>query len=646
MRDIYEKILNNEQEFKHLTVSQFSCPDGITRDTIYDVLRKRGEIIRVNINETNTLIKEHITPYLKDPATIDEQIAQELIEFAESLLNYKKNIDAGLSYEIRHALSEYALKIKNDELFIENKFFEALCLFYLDTQVFKEDRNNCYEQIIAYADRYKSFSKPTRNFIARAFGNYYTCISTVINPDLEEIYRRYDLALSFWDNPAKVFDPDFPWEAFYLNLHENLCATTLSFLRSDDNCHLVKKHHLARLHQSALYLYSKHLSNSEIKSNDYTSGKVRYAYFLYSAEYHMGYITLNELLDFFHKVYAQSSNDYSYDTLFIKFQISAIYLYYARYIPDEVLISYGHKDKINKLINEVAQYAMDMPGDISGSHVTNMFTNFAHVCIDSTDKVSHLNLLLSLTVFRHPPTYAHSVMVARITYIITKHLVKYYPEKFIGIPSINCVEDVKTNYNELKLFVWTSGLIHDLGKIVYSHIVSFYGRNLNDYEFKIIQHHPSSASSFLKESTGISQMDLLKMNLKEADKDNPMFACFLDIARGHHKSFDGKFGYPKEFDNTASPVKFVIDILTIADTIDAATDSIGRSYAREVTLANLKDDVLSQVGTRYCPFIANEVFNNKELFDAIQDVLTNYRYDVYYSCFDRGNFLKNMQLPT
>ncbi len=642
MKDIYDKILNNEQEFKHLTASQFSCPDGITRDTIFDVLSSRGRIIRENISETNTLVKEHISPFLKDPTTLTAQKVAELAEFAESLLSYRKNIDAGLSYEIRHAISEYALFIKDDELFIENKFFEALSLFYLDTVLFKPERNDCYEQIIEYAPRYKTFSKPIRNLIARAFGNYYTCVAS---SNINEAFRRYDLALDFWNSTAKCHDDDFPWDSFYLNLHENICSTTLTVMRSPHKGS-VKKHHLNKFHASAVHLYSTCLNNDTLQSNDYTSGKIRYSYTLYASEYCLGYISLDEFLDFFYNLYKQAKNDYSYDTIYIKFQMSALYLYYLKHASEDENVSEEHKQKANEIIAEVTRYAMEMPGDIAESHVTTLFTNFANLSLSSMDNVANLDILLSLTVFRHPPTYAHSVMVAKIAYIIAKHIAKHYPEKFIGLPSINSIEDVGTNYNELKLFVWTSGLIHDLGKIVYSHIVSFYGRTLNDAEFKIIQHHPSSAEDFLKDRTGLSQMDLLKLNLKNADSDNPLFSCFLDIAKGHHKSFDGKFGYPKDFDNLASPVKFIIDIVTIADTIDAATDSIGRSYAREVTLENLKDDVLSQIGTRYCPFIANEVFNNKELFDTIQDALTNYRYDIYYSCFNKVNFLKNMQIPT
>lgn len=51
-----------------------------------------------------------------------------------------------------------------------------------------------------------------------------------------------------------------------------------------------------------------------------------------------------------------------------------------------------------------------------------------------------------------------------------------------------------------------------------------------------------------------------------------------DVALGHHKSYDGKHGYPANFDHTASSARFMIDLFRICDRMEAATDEIGRVY--------------------------------------------------------------------
>ena len=48
---------------------------------------------------------------------------------------------------------------------------------------------------------------------------------------------------------------------------------------------------------------------------------------------------------------------------------------------------------------------------------------------------------------------------------------------------------------------------------------------------------------------------------------------------GHHKDYDGKNGYPVYFDKTKSKYKIIIDLIRIADAIDAGTDCYGRNYS-------------------------------------------------------------------
>ena len=55
-------------------------------------------------------------------------------------------------------------------------------------------------------------------------------------------------------------------------------------------------------------------------------------------------------------------------------------------------------------------------------------------------------------------------------------------------------------------------------------------------------------------------------------------AAYADVAKGHHLWYDCSRGYPYDFNTFDSPVKTIIDIVAVADCMDAATDSVGRSY--------------------------------------------------------------------
>ncbi len=646
MKKEFEKIIENELKFKELATKQFSEDKEVKRENVKNVLTERSLVIRKIINETNDLVAKYVTPFLKDPTKASKEEVLEYQEFAEKLSGYKESIDTGMSYDIRHALTEYAIHTNDDELYINNMFYKGLALFYLDRAIFKPEMSDCYAGVIAYSNRYEEFDRDIRNLIVRAYGNYYISVPDF---DIDEIYRRYDMARNFWENTGKKFDPDFPWDAYLQNMHGNICSTTITMLRSKHR-YKVKDEHKKKLLESAEYLYDLNMKEEDVQSNDYTSAQIKYIYYIQTARFYNNKISSAEFLDCLYDIYKQSKNEYTYDGLYKKLHISALYLYYLSENPPENLSKKDIISKSSALEKDVLKYIRNIPDNLSQAHVTTMISSFAFGSQFMHSDTTYLRMLLSMTVFRHLPTYVHSVMVAKISYTITEYLIKYIPDALVGLPGINCVEDVKSKSSEILKFVWYSGLIHDIGKIVYSHLVSFYVRRLNDKEFQMIKEHSYKAEDFIKPSHNFASAiyDTDHKNKAQSMRltnNSGLFSCFSDVAYGHHKSYDGTFGYPSTFDNLASPVKVVIDIISIADSIDAATDNVGRSYAHEKKLSDMRDDLLSQINTRYNPTVTKAVFENQELYDAIDDILNEYRYDIYYSCFSAQDFSKTMLSP-
>ncbi len=646
MREVFEKIIEYELKFTELASKQFSDKNGITRENVREVLEQRGVEIRHVIKQTNDLIDQHITPFLKDPEAVTFEQAIEFQEFAEKLSGYKQSIDTGLSYDIRDALTKYAKANGNEAMYIKNMFFKGLALFYLEGTLFKADMSKCYDKVIAFSDRYHEFDRETRNLIARAYGNAYISVADL---DLDEIFRRYDRAKNFWENVAMKHDPDFAWEAFFQNLNENICSTTISALRSYSRTEAVKKEYIKRLLMAAKESYENYTAKSKLQTNDHTTTKIKRIYYLIVAKYYNGLATITDVVEFLYRSYHDAEGDYSYDDLYKKLQCSALFLYYMSYVDPETF-SEEFKTKLTKEVeSEVFDYVKNIPETVSRSYVTTLLSNFAVGSHGMFDQIEYLKLLLSLTVYRHPPTFAHSVMVSKIAFTIVVYLANHYPEKLFGLPNINNNQQLESELNNLLTLVWYSGLLHDIGKIVYSHMISFYVRKLNDKEFEMIKQHSSKSVGFIRDKSSLDVDAIKYKTIKDITfihkLDSSELVSFIsDVALGHHKSFNGKFGYPANFDNVSSPIKTIIDIISIADTIDAATDNIGRSYASEKTLEHLREDMLSQIGTRYCPFVTKLIFEDQKLFDSIQDLLDNFRYEVYYSCFSNDD-LSNAVTP-
>ncbi len=444
-------------------------------------------------------------------------------------------------------------------------------------------------------------------------------------------------------------DSDFPWDAYFRNTKENMCSAVVSSLRATP-APTTNIKYVERTYQAAKSIVDEISKGIDYETHDYTSSEVRYMYFLEATKYYTKQISAKELVDFLFAMYSQAHNDYSYDSLYKKLHVTGLFFYYLSEVPEEDYPKEKRASIAKEVEKDVFNYAMHIPHTVSQSYVTGLLANFASGTLRVFDDFPYLKMLLSLTVFRHIPTYVHSVMVGKISFVIVEYLAKYHPESLIGLPGVHSLDDVESNLGEILLFVWYASLVHDIGKIVYSHVVSFYVRKLNDKEFEIIKQHVNKAKGFIKNSPSFSQdteiYKMLKSLINFSFKgDVEIFSYFADVALGHHKSYDGKFGYPNDFDNLSSPVKLIIDIVSIADSIDAATDSIGRSYAHEKTLKDMKEDLLSQIETRYNPVVTKLIFENNDLYNDIDTILTKERFDVYYSCFSTNDFSTTMVPP-
>ena len=106
---------------------------------------------------------------------------------------------------------------------------------------------------------------------------------------------------------------------------------------------------------------------------------------------------------------------------------------------------------------------------------------------------------------------------------------------------------------------------------------------------------------------------------------DPLFEKYKDVAMGHHKWYNGKGGYPKSFDNTKSPWRPMIDLITICDCIDAATDYLDRNYRVPKTLQQVLSEFEEDAGTRYNPDMIKFLLEDKTLFNRLNSIIINER---------------------
>ena len=150
----------------------------------------------------------------------------------------------------------------------------------------------------------------------------------------------------------------------------------------------------------------------------------------------------------------------------------------------------------------------------------------------------------------------HSAMVEQIARRILNVVMKKRPELLIGTFGYENVVEVLENQETILDYVSQSAQLLDIGMIRLASIVNKQSRQLTQREKNGILSHPCEGAKFVEEI--------------------PALRKYRDAVLGHHKSWDGKIGYPADFDNTRSNERILIEILHISDCLDAATDFVGR----------------------------------------------------------------------
>lgn len=267
-------------------------------------------------------------------------------------------------------------------------------------------------------------------------------------------------------------------------------------------------------------------------------------------------------------------------------------------------------DKFKEIVEGLPfEYLSAYVDDVFGSVLTNTMPNLQS--IELTEEL--INVLL---MRRQPSTFIHSKMVEKIAIIVAEKILEKEPEIFCGLPGFESRAEVLEKKDELLTMISRGATLHDVGKCQIAPIINQQSRRLNDEEFACIKEHPLKGEKIIKY--------------------NASFDPYLDIIKGHHKSYDGKSGYPTDFDNTRSPYKILIDLVAICDSADAATDITGRNYTTGKDFNSLLSELVEGSGTRYNPDIVRIIKDSPDVIEKLVKLTGKDRivhsYNAYRKC--------------
>jgi HD-GYP domain-containing protein (c-di-GMP phosphodiesterase class II) len=592
MNEQFKKYIANQNKLGSLKGEYIKA--SLSGEQIIDKMRDVAQIQRILYAENQTILKDSYYSIIDEPTLMTMEKFIEIQEFAVELSRFLEQKDTGIAYEIHSELLKFAKKFNDPNLIIQESYYKGLVLLYLSETIYLEEEIESFGVVETYITEYTNLSKETRIIFNKAYGNYFLTFAKKRTTEYRKCISIAKDIINFYHRPdVMALDLDFPfyrWEkvtkrnvATFVDLFESGIGLDPDIVDFVYNC--------------AKDIYDSYLNG--VKTSSLPVSSIYRQYYL--AQYYKGIITLKELCDKIKAlIFFDPKKKYSTESRTRMMNVSAAYIYYLKKLGDTEEIN----KEIEKVLKDSEDYSAKMPVLQSTNSSVSDFINSAMKGF-TQDEV--FDQVLDLTAYRHFPTYVHINIVSIIATKLCEFAIKYCPEIFVGYFDINSEDEVIDKKDFLLDTIKKCGLIHDLGKFYVADYIFNFGRKLTEKEYKIIQSHVTRGYELISNS-------VLSLYCKEA-------------VLYHHKFYDGNGGYPEEVDNTNIKSKPLVDILSISDSIEAATDQLGRPYASVKTLDDLIKEFEKEAGSRYSPYLVI-LIKKEEVKKAIEQIIIHDRQDM------------------
>ena len=585
---------------------------GMTGEQTLQLIRDNAEKL-YRIHQENDRILNEIL-FSKDAETLSAEEAARLGELADALFNFNRSQDIGIAYRIHKLLFAYAQYHNDTDMIIRELYYQGITLFYLNVKdsgqqidLFVDQIGDCFRAGAAYMTRYEELTNPkTRSFILRCLGNVKYGLKDFENANYNQDWENYmdcfNQAMAIFESPYyREMNPEIPWDNFVYTMHYDR-TKFLTILREKEDPVIAQA-----VMDSAEYVYRCQEETARSKENGMG---IRTQYVYMAAKYHAGKILVEELLEVLFQICETADiHDFSADNIWALLNSPNYLLRYSEDLSEERQREL--QPRLQRALDKQKAYLFLIPRRDYGVQVSQMVHNIAGYFASKDTQFAHQ--ILDYVLACHAPTFVHSKVVALLTRRLCGQLIKTKPEVLSGAFGFERVDEASGNRERLLDLAYQSGLYHDMGKCMLLNSVSLYTRKLLDEEFAGIKLHPSF---------GYRLLQALHM------EDMAWVAYY------HHRAFDGASGYPGMPRECPDRVRYIVDIVTIVDSLDAGTDNVGRSYAAAKTYEKLIEELRAGKGKRYAPEIV-ELFDDPVFYSETKQFLDDNRKKVYLEIYNR-----------
>lgn len=584
-------------------------------------LRKKSKILRRLYIENEALLNLYLRPFLEAESRLNDELADEFLK------QIRKAQAEG--YEDELALDEVSQMLEhyfehNGDL---NSYIWAVNLNggFCNLSSLPEDGERGageFQKLIDLKDRYFEIEDfDVRRRIIYAFYNHLVVLTNFQLIGDEERIRFLDEAIAFYkDERVRRLDGDkFDFQELIDELNYDVLGNYILATDRENGSRelfLRGKEVLGEIYQKNLEKYPEPYEMPDEVYANYKKclfylGEISCTEFVEDYKGLCDYILEHDTLDGQEGVEFYDSRVFQVAVNHFSCILECLKKYRNEYHGDPEVWD----DCVKKYLDVIRQLPRSGCMGFVNDVVSRSMRDFLSLISDDEE---NSRVLMNVMVSRDETILVHSAMVNQTARRILRAVLEQAPELLVGSLGCQSVVEVLENQEKIGDFVSQSAQIFDVGKIEMAQVVNKQSRQLTAREQKWIYYHPVGGAKLIEKV--------------------PSLSCYRDVILGHHKSWDGKMGYPADFDNTASKDRFLIELIHISDCLDAATDFVGRSYKNGKKFSQCMEELSQGKGTLYCPELVELIENDRVLQEDLSYLLKAGRirtcYEIYGNVVD------------
>ena len=553
--------------------------------------QRMAELKKENIE----LLNRYLFPTLDQLHEADDGCIEELIAFADALLDWKTNLDCGVYVSIHEALLSLYRVRRDRNRIIRELYKLGMGLYYMNRAVegVSEEQAAPFrfrnEMIFTEAGSYMKFFEEisdaeTRGYIIRALANIAICSN-----DRKRRVAVTSRVLQILKDPYyRDLEPSLPWDTFLRRTNQQMSANRTTLSKGD-----LSKQELEAILEACYEVFKP----EEGAQNP----DIRWLWPYYEMEYSCGFVDLETTLGRMEHLIEQTPfNDYSVSGLYANVQLA---IYYGRLLRDNSSAESTphHREVLKNAYVKMMQTLMTCPINDNADYLAYII-RLVMTSYHETNGTLPLRDVLQKLMQRFAGTQAiRAEQSAAVTRLFAETILASDPAFFDDCPFLEEYPGEAERREALLAYAEDCGRYHDLGLIQLNMARTMETRHLFDAENRIFQLHTVAGQDDLARCTSTVR--------------------FADAALGHHSWYNGRGGYPETYIRSSSPYRQMTDVVAVVACI---MDRYDRS------LSETAEEIIAQAGKRFSPLVTSYL-DDQELLSGIETILSN--EEPYYRVF-------------